>query len=93
MKRILRFQEAKLLREKIDACFAANPNVNLVVLGDFNDTKDSPSTKAIIGRGKGTSWWTPRPAERNGDNAPNENPASRTAQHHLDASFWERGYL
>jgi len=24
----------------------------LVILGDFNDTKDSASTKAVIGRGK-----------------------------------------
>jgi endonuclease/exonuclease/phosphatase family metal-dependent hydrolase len=70
----LRFQEAKLLREKIDARFAADPNVNLVVIGDFNDTKDSPSTKVVIGRGKNKLIDT-RPAERNGDNVPNENPA------------------
>jgi len=48
----LRLEEAKLLREKIDARLAANPNAKLVVLGDLNDTKDSPSTKAVIGRGK-----------------------------------------
>lgn len=70
----LRFQEAKLLREKIDARFAENPNANLIVLGDFNDTKDSPSTKIVIGRGKNKLIDT-RPAERNGDNVPNENPA------------------
>ena len=70
----LRLEEAKLLREKVDARFAANPNVNLVVLGDFNDTKDSSSTKAVIGRGKYKLVDT-RPAERNGDNAPSPNPA------------------
>ena len=70
----LRLEEAKLLREKIDSCLAANPNVNLVVLGDFNDTKDSASTKAVIGRGKHKLVDT-RPAERNGDNAPSTNPA------------------
>jgi endonuclease/exonuclease/phosphatase family metal-dependent hydrolase len=64
----LRFQEAKLLREKIDARYAENPRVHLVVLGDFNDTKDSPSTKVVIGRGKNKLIDT-RPAERNGDNA------------------------
>ncbi|HEX4263505.1 MAG TPA: endonuclease/exonuclease/phosphatase family protein [Verrucomicrobiae bacterium] len=69
----LRLQEAKLLREKIDAILTANPNANLVVLGDFNDTQDSPSTKAIIGQGKSKLLDT-RPAERNGDNAPNLNP-------------------
>ncbi len=70
----LRFEEAKLLREKIDACLAANPNANLVVLGDFNDGKDSPSTKAVIGRGKYKLLDT-RPAERNGDDVPSANPA------------------
>jgi endonuclease/exonuclease/phosphatase family metal-dependent hydrolase len=70
----LRLEEAKLLREKVDACLAANPNVNLVVLGDFNDGKDSPSTKAVIGRGKNKLVDT-RPAERNGDNVPAANPA------------------
>jgi endonuclease/exonuclease/phosphatase family metal-dependent hydrolase len=69
----LRLEEAKLLREKIDARFAANPNINLVVLGDFNDTKDAASTRAVIGRGKDKLVDT-RPAERNGDNAPSANP-------------------
>jgi len=68
-----RLEEAKLLREKVDACLAANPNANLVVVGDFNDGKDSPSTKAVIGRGRNKLIDT-RPAERNGDNVPNANP-------------------
>jgi endonuclease/exonuclease/phosphatase family metal-dependent hydrolase len=70
----LRLEEGKLLREKIDARLAANPNANLVVVGDFNDTKDAPSTKAVIGRGKQKLIDT-RPAERNGDNTPSPNPA------------------
>jgi endonuclease/exonuclease/phosphatase family metal-dependent hydrolase len=70
----LRLEEAKLLREKVDARLAANPNANLLVLGDFNDGKDSPSTKVVIGRGKQKLVDT-RPAERNGDNVPNSNPA------------------
>ena len=37
-------------------------------------TKDSPSTKVVIGRGKHKLVDT-RPAERNGDNAPSTNPA------------------
>jgi endonuclease/exonuclease/phosphatase family metal-dependent hydrolase len=69
----LRLQEAKLLREKVDALLKANPNANLVVLGDFNNTKDSPSTKTIIGTGKFKLVDT-RPAERNGDDAPGPNP-------------------
>ena len=54
----------------MDEHFVLNPNARLIVLGDFNDVKNSPSTKEIIGRGKFKLTDT-RPAERNGDNAPN----------------------
>lgn len=70
----LRLAEARLLRQKIDDRFADNPNINLVVAGDFNDTKESPSTRAVIGRGRFKLVDT-RPAERNGDNTPSPNPA------------------
>jgi endonuclease/exonuclease/phosphatase family metal-dependent hydrolase len=63
----LRHEEAKVLREKINDAFTANPNVNLVVLGDLNDYKDSSSIKEVIGKGKHKLLDT-RPAERNGDN-------------------------
>ena len=69
----MREQEALLLREYVDARLKANPNTNLVVLGDFNDTKDAKSTRALLGRGR-TSLVDTRPAERNGDNQPNPNP-------------------
>ena len=68
----LRLEEAKLLRARVNAILSANPNANLVVLGDLNDTKDSQSTKAIIGTGKFKLLDT-RPAERNGDDASNPN--------------------
>ena len=62
----LRLEEAKVLREKIDLRLATDPEANLVVMGDFNDTKDSASTKTIIGRGRNKLVDT-RPAERTGD--------------------------
>jgi endonuclease/exonuclease/phosphatase family metal-dependent hydrolase len=62
----MRLEEARLLRGIVDARLAANPNANLVVLGDFNDGKDSASTKAVIGR-PGHKLIDTRPAERNGD--------------------------
>jgi endonuclease/exonuclease/phosphatase family metal-dependent hydrolase len=62
----LRLEEAKVLREKINAVFNSNPSANLVVLGDLNDNKSAASTKAIIGRGKFKLVDT-RPTERNGD--------------------------
>jgi endonuclease/exonuclease/phosphatase family metal-dependent hydrolase len=68
-----RLEEAKILRGIIDEHFKANPDAKLIVLGDFNDVKDSDSTKEIIGHGKFKLTDT-RPAERNGDNAPNPIP-------------------
>jgi endonuclease/exonuclease/phosphatase family metal-dependent hydrolase len=67
-----RLGEARVLRGIIDDHFKANPNAKLIVLGDFNDTKDSDAIKSIIGRGKFKLPDT-RPAERNGDNSPAEN--------------------
>jgi endonuclease/exonuclease/phosphatase family metal-dependent hydrolase len=68
----LRLHEAKILRDIVDRHFQADPNARLVVLGDFNDVKNSDSTRAIIGRGKFKLTDT-RPAERNGDTDPNTN--------------------
>jgi endonuclease/exonuclease/phosphatase family metal-dependent hydrolase len=62
----LRFEEARILRQKIDARLEVNPEANLVVLGDLNDSKDSSTLKTIIGRGKRKLVDT-RPAERNGE--------------------------
>ncbi len=59
----LRLEEAKLLRQVIDDQLRVNPSLNLVVLGDFNDTHDSPSIRTLIGRGKHKLVDT-RPAER-----------------------------
>ncbi len=67
----LRLEEAKVLRGIVDSHFKADPDAKLIVLGDFNDVKDSESTKAVIGRGKFKLVDT-RPAERNGDTATNE---------------------
>ena len=74
-----RLGEAKILRGIVDEHFKANPNAKLIVLGDFNDVKDSDPTKEIIGRGKFKLTDT-RPAERNGDNAPRtKSPVSSRA--------------
>lgn len=69
----LRLEEARLLRAKINARLEANPSANIVVVGDLNDTYNTASTKTIVGTGKFKLVDT-RPAERNGDTEPNENP-------------------
>ena len=70
-----RLEEAKILRGIVDDHFKADPNVRLVVLGDFNDAVGSDAVKEIIGRGKSKLTDT-RPAERNGDAAPSQPPNS-----------------
>ncbi len=75
----LRLEEAKLLRQHIDARLAADPDANLIVLGDFNDVYDSPVVKTVLGHGNGKLLDT-RPAERNGDNQPNPNPRFQPRQ-------------
>jgi endonuclease/exonuclease/phosphatase family metal-dependent hydrolase len=67
-----RLGEANVLRKIIDEHFKENPNAKLIVLGDFNDLKNSDPIKKIIGRGKFKLTDT-RPAERNGDNSFVEN--------------------
>ncbi len=62
----LREQEAAILREIIDARLRADPNLNLLVLGDLNDVKSSGPIRTIIGRGKNALIDT-RPAEKNGE--------------------------
>jgi endonuclease/exonuclease/phosphatase family metal-dependent hydrolase len=52
----LRRNEAHLLRQHIDQVLATPPAPLLVVYGDFNDTKNSPSLKEITGpRGSSAS--------------------------------------
>ena len=69
----LRLAESKILRGIVDRDLTAHPDARLVVLGDFNDVKDSDSTREIIGHGRFKLVDT-RPAERNGDNTPAEKP-------------------
>jgi endonuclease/exonuclease/phosphatase family metal-dependent hydrolase len=69
----MRNQEAMILREKLDALLQQKPDANFVVCGDFNDTRDTPAIRTVMGRGN-KSLMDTRPAERNGDTAPSENP-------------------
>lgn len=69
----LRLQEALRLRALVEARLKAHPQVNLLVAGDLNDTKDRPPIRTLIGRGA-LQLVDARPAERNGDNAPPPDP-------------------
>lgn len=69
----LRLEEARRLRAIVDKKLSDTPESRLIVLGDFNDTHNSDAIKVVVGHGKNKLIDT-RPAERNGDNAPPENP-------------------
>lgn len=81
----LREAEAVQLRALIEARLAANPGLNLIVLGDLNDTKDSKSTRTVLGKGRRALVDT-RPAERNGDHpvrpGPRYDPRTVTWTHY-----------
>ncbi len=70
----MREQEALILRSKIDKKLRADPAANIVVCGDFNDTKDSAAIRALVGRNSTHPLVDTRPVERNGDKALPENP-------------------
>lgn len=68
-----RLEEARILRGIVDGYLTNDANARIIVLGDFNDVKDSDAVKALIGRGRFKLTDT-RPAERNGDNSISDNP-------------------
>ena len=48
----MRRNEAHLLRREVEAILTQDPQARLVVYGDFNDTRNSPSIRAIQGSGR-----------------------------------------
>ena len=66
----MRLKEAYRLRRIVDARLKTAPDINLVVLEDFNDYYNSKPVKAIFGRGN-SRLIDSRPSERNGDSSPN----------------------
>lgn len=44
-----RRQVAATLRQATDSIFQTSPNANILIMGDFNDSPDSPSIKSVLG--------------------------------------------
>ncbi len=59
----IRESEAGLLRKKVDQLLSVNVGRNVVVLGDFNDNKSSPTLKTLMGKGA-LGLVDTRPTER-----------------------------
>lgn len=47
----IRLAEAKYLRDQLDQRLAADPNAAILLMGDFNDSWESPTLKTIVGSG------------------------------------------
>lgn len=95
----LRYEEGKRLRAIVDQNLAANPDANIVVLGDFNDTYNTKAIKEVVGTGK-TKLIDTRPAEQNGDTLPNPSnprysPRNETWTHYygVEDSYSRIDYL
>ncbi len=58
----MRLEEAKILRKKVDDLLAVDPRAMVIVMGDLNDTKDSPTWRVITSTGRARLLDT-RPAE------------------------------
>ena len=65
---LIRRMEAHLLRERISQLLRAAPETNLLVYGDFNETRDQPSVHSLIGdRENPESLRDLRPADERGE--------------------------
>ena len=63
----LRDEEAALLREKVEVILTKDPNANLIVAGDLNDTPDSKPVRTLVAAGRKNALFDARPSEQNGD--------------------------
>lgn len=59
----IRLNEARLLRRHINTIFKANQNARIVVYGDLNDTRATPSIKTITGNQHDPASLTAVPAK------------------------------
>ena len=72
----MRLEEARQLRQRVAARLQAEPDANLLVVGDLNDTPNTDPIREIVGR-RGPRLMDLRPVEDNGDSAPHPyNPRS-----------------
>ena len=65
---VFRRAESLVLRRRVETILAGAPETPLLVFGDFNDTKNSPVVKGVLGRaGSKNSLATLPLADRQGD--------------------------
>jgi endonuclease/exonuclease/phosphatase family metal-dependent hydrolase len=85
----MRLNEARELRRIIEARLKADPNANLLVAGDLNDTLDQPPIRTLLGS-KAPKLVDLRPFERNGDRAPHPQSAKFIPRRVAWTSFYRK---
>ena len=65
----IRLNEARLLRKHIYTIFTNDADARLIVYGDFNDTRATPTIKAITGNYNDPTYLTAIPAKDSRDQA------------------------
>lgn len=60
---IMRRHEARLLRKHIDEILAADPEVNLLLFGDFNDQRNEPAIQEVMGTRGSAAYLADLPAQ------------------------------
>lgn len=60
----IREQEARVLRNHVERRLREQPGANVLVCGDFNDTRDSRAIRILVGAGSNLPLTDTRPAER-----------------------------
>ena len=63
---LMRRHEADLLRRHLDEIMAAEPDVNLLAYGDFNETRNQPAIQEIIGPRGSPGFMADLPAKDSG---------------------------
>lgn len=65
----IRLNESRLLRRHVNSILATDADARLIVYGDFNDTRATPSIKAITGNYNDPTYLTAIPAKDSRDHA------------------------
>lgn len=60
---LVRRMEAQLLRRHVDSILSEDPKANLLVYGDFNDTREQPALREVVGERGSPGGLTELPAE------------------------------
>jgi endonuclease/exonuclease/phosphatase family metal-dependent hydrolase len=59
----MRLNEGRLLRRHVDAILRRDPSTRLIVYGDFNDTRASPTLKTVIGKNQDPAYLAAIPVK------------------------------